>query len=190
MIQHPLPPLVALEIVSLFSHLLGSQVLPVPLWRQYGTKTSLTIPMTLVHFTCFVLLAQHDTHFGSLLQCPRYTHTQCYKLLSFVDFCIGTFIQMEMSSILRVVKVSLRYILRATAWEAMTGRKEKLLLLAPTYRPKSQWAPWRAHWNRCDETGIILNVKVQAMITVGLLTHILKQVWRGQVSLAMWRYRP
>ena len=48
---------------------------------------------------------------------------------------------MEMSSILRVVKVSLRYILRATAWEAMTGRKEKLLLLAPTYRPKSQWAP-------------------------------------------------
>ena len=47
----------------------------------------------------------------------------------------GTFIQMEMSSILRVVKVSLRYILRATDWEAMDGRVVKLLLLAPRYRP-------------------------------------------------------
>lgn len=48
---------------------------------------------------------------------------------------MGTFIQMEISSILRVVKVSLRYILRATDWEAMDGRVAKLLLLAPRYRP-------------------------------------------------------
>ena len=46
----------------------------------------------------------------------------------------GTSIQSPTLSILRVEKVSLRYIFRPTAWLAMAGRRPALSEAAPTYR--------------------------------------------------------